>query len=82
MKPKIRGWNEGIMSENLTSVGGYTHKKGSVVRYKRKRVYPDDDGSKLWNYEWHYLDENNYNLVRSDSRTIEGLPIIIEKMLY
>ena len=77
MKPKTRGWNEGIISEDLVGLG-YTHKKGSLVRYKRKKTLPDPDGFLLTNYEWHYLDENNYNLIRHFKRMIEGLPNINE----
>jgi hypothetical protein len=79
---KERGWNEGLLSEDLTNGHGFTHKKGSVVRYKRKKTISDKYGLKLTEYEWWYLDENNRNLIRTKSRLIEGLPIIKESYLY
>lgn len=82
MKPKRRGWSEGVMSEDLRSLGGYTHKKGTVVRFKRIKTVPDADNTKLTEYEWHYMDQDNYHLIRSIERTIEGLPHIKEKYLY
>lgn len=78
MKPKQKGWKEGIISEDLKSLGGITHKKGSLVRYKRVKTIKDKDGFKLTDYEWHYIDENNYNLVRTNKLIIEGLEKIIE----
>lgn len=80
MKPKIRGWSEGIISKDLVGFG-YTHKKGSLVRYKRKKSVRDSDGFILTNYEWHYLDENNYNLIRHFERIIDDLPNIKEEFL-
>lgn len=70
MKPKIRGWKEGIMKEELRSVGGSTiHKKGDTVRYKKVRTVGDD--RQYWDYEYHYLDLNNFNLIRSNRLHIE-----------
>lgn len=70
MKPRYKGWKEGIIKEDLKSVGGTVHKKGSVVRYKRHRVYAENS---IWTgeYEWHYVDLNNYNLVRTSELLIE-----------
>ncbi len=62
---KWRGWKEGVLSEDLKSIGGgYLHKKGDVVRYRKKKVYGEN---MCWygKYEYHYLDLNNYNLVRT-----------------
>lgn len=79
MEPKWNGWKEGIISEDLRSISGGTgHKKGDTVRYRRKKTIPDRDGMRLTEYEWHYMDTNNYNLVRSWERIIEGLPKIRE----
>ena len=80
MKTKLRGWNEGIISQDLVGFG-FTHKKGSLVRYKKKRAVRDSDGFRLTEYEWYYLDENNHNLIRTSERIIEGLPFIKEKYL-
>lgn len=79
---KQRGYNEGVISEDLTNGYGFTHKKGSIVRYKRKKSIRDKDGFRLTEYEWWYLDENNMNLIRTTKRLIEGLPIIKESDLY
>ena len=37
IEPKRRGWKEGVLTEELRSLGG-THKKGAVVRYKKHRL--------------------------------------------
>ena len=50
MKTKLRGWNEGIISQDLVGFG-FTHKKGSLVRYKKKRAVRDSDGFRLTEYE-------------------------------
>ncbi len=71
MKPKIRGWKEGILTEDLRSVGGTTHKKGAKVRYKKHRTY-DEDNFWTGGYEYHYLDQDNYNLVRSGDLLIQS----------
>jgi hypothetical protein len=71
MKPKIRGWKEGIIIEDLRSMGGFIHRKGSTVRYKRHKDY-DSDGYWTGKYEWHYLDTENYNLIRSDELLINN----------
>lgn len=65
MKAKIRGWKEGILTEDMRSMGGSVHRKGSIVRYKKKKDY-DCEGFWTGRYEYHYLDTDNYNLIRSD----------------
>jgi len=75
MKKKIRGWKEGILIQDLRSYGAAMvgksteHKKGDMVRYKRFKSFRDD----TWTgeYEWHYMDLNNYNLVRSGTLLIK-----------
>lgn len=69
----MKGYKKGIISEDLNSVGGSGHKKGDVVYYKRYKTRPDRDGFKLTDYEWHYLNENKTNLVRSSRLMIEGI---------
>lgn len=77
MKPKWRGWKEGIITEDLQSGGSAMankppeHRKGDRVRYKRHKEY--DSESDFWTgkYEWHYLDLNNYNLVRTSEFLIK-----------
>lgn len=70
MKLKIRGWKEGIMIRDLKSCGDFVHRKGDLVRYKRKHIITP---GKQWNgeYEYHYLDLNNYNLIRSTILYVE-----------
>ncbi len=82
MEPKIRGWKEGIITKDLKSVGGAGHKKGDTVRYRRFKTSPDTDGFRLTYYEWHYVDVNNYNLVRCTEVIIEGVDYYKEPMLY
>lgn len=73
MQNKIRGFKEGILLESITSVGGFTHKKGSKIRYKKYKCYADKDGYLFSDYEYHILDENNYNLIRTTRLLIEGV---------
>lgn len=80
MKPKNRGWKEGIISEDLIGFG-YAHRKGSLVRYKRVKTLKDSEDFRLTEYEWHYVDENNYNLIRTNKKIIEGEEKIIEESL-
>ncbi len=77
MKPKWGGWKEGIISKDLGSAGNALggksteHKKGDLVRYKRYKVFESERMTWTGQYEWHYLDLNNYNLVRSPDFIIE-----------
>lgn len=72
-KPKkIRGYKEGIITQDLISGYGNGFKKGDVVRYRRYKTIADADGFRTAQYEFHYLDENNKNLVRSTKLIIEG----------
>lgn len=76
MTPKIRGYKEGIITKDLISVAGTGFKKGDTVRYKKMKVHKDKDGFLLYEYEFHYLDLDNKNLVRSPELFIEGEPSI------
>lgn len=82
MRPKLRGWKEGVITKDLMSVGGSGHKKGDTVRYKRHKTLPDSDGFRLTEYEWHYLNTDNYNLVRTIEVIIEGVPYHKEPYRY
>jgi hypothetical protein len=82
MKPKPHGWKEGIITKNLMSVGGSGHYKGSTVRYRRYKTYADKDGFKHSDHEWHYIDTDNYNLVRTTQLLIEGEDFIDERIIY
>lgn len=64
MKSKIRGWNEGVLSEDLRSMGGSELKKGSIVRYKKHKEF-DKDSVWTGRYQWYYIDENNSKLIRT-----------------
>ena len=68
MRPKIRGWKEGVMSEDLVGFG-HTHKKGDTVRYKKHRTIDED--TSYSKYEYHYIDLNNFNLIRTSKFLIE-----------
>ena len=82
MKPKHRGWLEGIITQDLMTVGGSSgHRAGDIVRYKRIKTIPDRDGFKLTDYEWHYVDQNNFNLVRTTEIIIVGVPYFKEPYL-
>jgi hypothetical protein len=71
IQPKMKGWKEGALTEDLRSLGGTTHKKGSIVRCQRRRTVDTPDGRWDGTYEWYYLDQTNYNLVRSNKFLIE-----------
>lgn len=77
----MRGFKKGKLSDGLQSIGGIGHKKGDTVYYRRMKRIPDKDGFILSHYEWHYLDTEMTNLVRTFKRTIEGLPVLTEKFL-
>jgi len=64
MKQKIRGWKEGVITQDLRSMGGFTHRKGSTVRYKRHKEY-DSDSYWTGEYQWYYVDTENNNLIRT-----------------
>lgn len=70
IKPKQSGWNEGVLTHDLISLGGTTHLKGSIVRYKKYKVFDEEN---IWtgHYEWHYIDQSNYNLIRTSELLIE-----------
>lgn len=70
MKPKIRGWKEGVITQDLRSMGGFTHRKGSTVRYKRHKEY-DSDGYWTGEYQWYYVDTDNYNLIRTSELLVD-----------
>lgn len=72
MKPKMRGWKEGVLAKDLNGMGGHSHRKGHTVRYKVYKVYPDKDGYVFNEKEYHVLDLDNYNLIRTGSLFIEG----------
>ena len=74
IKPKIKGWQEGILSKDLRSVGGTVLKKGSIVRYKRYKEFDNDfhTGKLEWTgkHEWHYIDQSNSNLIRGNDELL------------
>ena len=70
MKPKYKGWKEGILTQDLISWGSAKnggipeHKKGDLVRYKRYKAL-EENGTWNGEFEYHYIDLNNGNLVRT-----------------
>ncbi len=80
MKPKRRGWREGILTKDLQGLGkGY--KKGDTVRFRRYKTLPSENGFRLTEYEWHYVNTDNQNLIRTTELIIEGLEYIDELRL-
>ena len=71
IKPKRRGWKEGILKRDLRSVGGSGHKKGDTVRYKRYKVFNTETKCSTNKYEWHYINQQNHELVRTSEFLIE-----------
>lgn len=69
----MKGYKKGIITEDLCSVGGTGHKKGDTVYYRRYKTQPDKDGYKYSDYEWHYVNEEGKNLVRTTKVIIEGV---------
>lgn len=70
IKPKHKGWKEGVIKEDLNSVGGSSLKKGEIVRYKKRRVY-DDDSCWTGQYEYHYTNQQNNILIRDSKLLIK-----------
>jgi hypothetical protein len=76
MEKKLRGWKEGIITQDLKSWGSAInsskpeHKKGDLVRYKK---YKQLDEKGIWNgeYEYHYTNLDNGCLVRTPKLLIE-----------
>jgi len=71
IEPKYRGWKEGVLTKELQSLGGTTLKKGQIVRYKRYKEF-NENGFWTHKYEWHYIDQSNYNLIRSNKLLVKG----------
>jgi hypothetical protein len=71
MKPKIRGWKEGTLTRTIENLGRTKHLKGSTVRYKKHKAW--DTERRRWSgkYEYHYVDQDNYNLIRCSELLIE-----------
>lgn len=74
-KPKMKGWKEGVIGFDLRSMGGGKHKAGSTVRYRKYKSYPDKDGYRHSFQEYHVLDLENYNLVRTTKLMIDGVQL-------
>lgn len=71
IKPKWRGWKEGVLMKDLQSYGGTILKKGQIVRYKRHKEFDTENSCWTGKYEWHYLDQSNYNLIRSNKLLVK-----------
>jgi hypothetical protein len=69
MKPKIRGWKEGVLTQDLRAFGGSILYKGETVRYKRYKSWND---LHCWDgrYEYHYTNLENNCLIRSNELLI------------
>jgi hypothetical protein len=63
IKPKQKGWKEGVLTKDLINGYGEKFKKGQVIRYKRYKATGDD--RRLGEYEWHYTDQSNRGLIRA-----------------
>jgi len=72
MKPKIRGYKEGTIIQDLWSLGGGGHRKGDTVRYRLYNKEPDSDG-RIYGKprEYHYLNLDNLGLVRTEELLIK-----------
>ena len=70
IKPKWRGWKEGILTEDLRNGYGQELKKGSTVRYRRYLTRGSDKAH--GRYEWHYMNQSNTILIRMMELLIEG----------
>lgn len=78
-KQKLHGWKVGKLSKDLYAVFGTALKKGQTVRYKKYKSVPDKDGFRYSDYEYHYTDEDNQNLIRCTRLIIEGEPYIDQR---
>jgi hypothetical protein len=66
MNPKMKGWKEGVLTQDICAVAGEPMHKGQTVRYRRYKQYTKSKLHRLsGEYEYHYLNEDNMNLIRS-----------------
>jgi len=65
IKPKYKGWKEGVLKQDLIPVVGSPLKKEQIVRYRRYKVYESTSHTWFGKFEWHYMDQSNSNLIRS-----------------
>lgn len=71
MQPKIRGWKEGVLSENISNAYGTTFLKGQLVRYKKIKEKNMEFGTWTGNFEYHYVDVDNIGLIRMPKLLID-----------
>lgn len=74
-KPKWHGWKEGVMGRTLRSFGDSRHKAGDRVRYRKYKSYPDKDGYKHSDYEYHVVNLDNCELIRTTNLMIDGVEL-------
>lgn len=77
MEEKFKGWKEGVLGKTLAAVGGYKLLKGSIVRFRKYKVYPDKDGFRMTESEFHVMDENNSNLIRVTKLIVDDVEFSI-----
>ena len=64
IKPKYRGWKEGILTKEIINGYGQVLKKGETVRYKRYKEWDTDTNFWTGKYEYHYMNQCNNVLIR------------------
>lgn len=74
MKPKFHGFKEGVLLETLRSMGG-EHLKGSTVRYKKYKTIQDKDKWTYSDHEYHVVNLDNMELIRTTKLKIEGVEL-------
>ena len=82
MEKKLKGWKEGIIGRDLKSMGGSKHSTGSTVRYRTYKSYPSDGGYRYSFREYHVIDTNNQNLIRTTTLMIDGVELPDLRMEY
>lgn len=81
-KQKLHGWKEGKLSKDLFTAFGTSLKKGQTVRYKKFKSVPDKDGFRFSEYEYHYVDTDNQNLIRCTRLIIDGETYIDQREIF
>ena len=74
-KPKLHGWKEGVIGRDLRSFGNSKRKAGETVRYRRYKVYPDKNGYRYSFHEYHVVNLDNYDLIRTTNLMIDGVEL-------
>jgi hypothetical protein len=68
----LYGYREGILTATISALAGHKHLVGSLVRYKLvSKIWCNTRQMYIQGKEYHYLDLNNKNKVRTPKFLID-----------